>query len=108
MGPGPGRHARRADRRVNRIRREHAAFRSNTNLRFHDVDNDQLIAYTKATDDGSSQVLVVVNLDPHHVRSGFVDLPLDELGLDEHQPFQVHDLLTARDTCGRARGTMSS
>ena len=60
---------------VNRIRREHAAFRSNANLRFHDVDNDQLIAYTKATDDGSSQVLVVVNLDPHHMRSGFVDLP---------------------------------
>ena len=79
---------------VNRIRREHAAFRSNANLRFHDVDNDQLIAYTKSTDDGSSQVLVVVNLDPHHMRSGFVDLPLDELGLDEHQPFQVHDLLT--------------
>jgi starch synthase (maltosyl-transferring) len=79
---------------VNRIRREHAAFRSNTNLHFHDVDNDQLIAYTKAADDGSSPVLVVVNLDPHHMRSGFVTLPLDELGLDEHQPFQVHDLLT--------------
>ena len=69
-------------------------FRSNANLRFHDVDNEQLIAYTKATDDGSSQVLVVVNLDPHHMRSGFVDLPLDELGIDDHQPFQVHDLLT--------------
>ncbi len=80
--------------RVNRIRREHAAFRSNDNLRFHDVDNDQLIAYSKGTDDRSSQVLVVVNLDPHHVRSGFVELPLDDLGLDAHQPFQVHDLLT--------------
>jgi starch synthase (maltosyl-transferring) len=79
--------------KVNRIRREHPAFRSNSNLHFHEVDNDELIAYTKATDDGSSQVLVVVNLDPHHTRSGFVDLPLDELGLDEHQPFQVHDLL---------------
>jgi starch synthase (maltosyl-transferring) len=80
--------------RVNAIRREHAAFRSNTNLRFHDVDNEQLIAYSKSTDDFTSQVLVVVNLDPHHVQAGFVELPLDDLRIDPHQPYQVHDLLT--------------
>ena len=80
--------------RVNRIRHENAAFRSNQNLRFHPVDNDQLIAYSKGTDDGTSQVLVVVNLDPHHAQAGMVELPLDELGIDPHQPYQVHDLLT--------------
>jgi starch synthase (maltosyl-transferring) len=37
---------------------------------------------------------VVVNLDPHHTQSGWLDLPLDPLGLDPHQTFQVHDLLT--------------
>ena len=79
---------------VNRIRREHAAFRTNDNLRFHETGNHQLIAYSKSTDDGSSQVLVVVNLDPHFVQSGFVELPLHELALDPHQPYQVHDLLT--------------
>ena len=79
---------------VNRIRHENAAFRSNTNLRFHHVDNDQLIAYSKSTEDLSSQVLVVVNLDPHHLQAGFVELPLHELKIDAHQPFQVHDLLT--------------
>jgi len=80
--------------RVNRIRRENGAFQSNDNLRFQHVDNDQLIAYTKSTADLSSQVLVVVNLDPHHVQSGFVELPLDELRIDPHQPYQVHDLLS--------------
>ena len=35
--------------------------------------------YSKHTDDWSSQVLVVVNLDPHHVQAGFVELALDEL-----------------------------
>ncbi len=80
--------------RVNRIRHEHAAFRSNQNLRFHPLDNEQLIAYSKGTDDGTSQVLVVVNLDPHHAQAGMVELPLDELGIDPHQPYQVHDLLT--------------
>ena len=80
--------------RVNAIRREHAAFHTHANLHFHAVDNDQLIAYSKHTDDLASQVLVVVNLDPHHAQSGFVELPLDELEVDPHQPYQVHDLLT--------------
>ncbi len=79
---------------MNAIRREHAAFHTNANLHFHAVDNDQLIAYSKHTDDLTNQVLVVVNLDPHHAQSGFVELPLDELKVDPHQPYQVHDLLT--------------
>jgi starch synthase (maltosyl-transferring) len=78
---------------VNRIRRENPAFRANHDLRFHHVDNDQLIAFSKSTPDLSSQVLVVVNLDPHYVQSGFVELPLDELKIDPLQPYQVHDLL---------------
>ena len=33
-------------------------------------------------------------LDPHHVQSGWVDLPLDTLGLPADQGCQVHDLLS--------------
>jgi starch synthase (maltosyl-transferring) len=80
--------------KVNAIRREHAAFRTNAGLHFHDVDNDQLLAFSRASDDESSQVLVVVNLDPHHLQAGFVELPLDDLRIDAHQPYQVHDLLS--------------
>jgi starch synthase (maltosyl-transferring) len=36
---------------------------------------------------------VVVNLDPHHAQSAFLELPIDELGLDPVRPYQVHDLL---------------
>lgn len=35
-----------------------------------------------------------MNLDPRYRQSGFIHLPLEDLGLDHHQPFQVHDLLT--------------
>ncbi len=80
--------------RLNRIRRENSAFRANLDLRFHEVSNSELIAYSKASADGTNQVLVVVNLDPHHVQAGFVELPLDELGLDPIRPYQVHDLLS--------------
>jgi starch synthase (maltosyl-transferring) len=80
--------------RVNQARRENPALQSNDNLHFHRIDNEQLIAFTKSTDDGANQVLVVVNLDPHHAQAGFVDLPLEQLGIDPHQPYQVHDLLS--------------
>ncbi len=33
--------------KVNQIRRENLAFQANHNLRFHDAENDQIIAYTK-------------------------------------------------------------
>jgi starch synthase (maltosyl-transferring) len=80
--------------RVNRIRRENLALRGSDSLRFHSIDNEQLIAYSKASEDLSNVVLVVVNLDPHHVHSGWLEVPIDDLGLDPAQPYQVHDLLT--------------
>lgn len=42
--------------------------------------------------DGPRELLVT--LDPHHPQSGWVDVPLDELGLDADRPFQVHDQLS--------------
>jgi starch synthase (maltosyl-transferring) len=80
--------------RVNRIRHENPAFRDNHNLRFHAVDNEQIIAYSKTSADRTNEVLVVVNLDPHYKQSGFITLPLEDLGLDPRQPYQAHDLLT--------------
>jgi starch synthase (maltosyl-transferring) len=73
--------------RVNRIRRDNPAFRANHNLRFHAVDNEQIIAYSKSSEDAANEVLVVVNLDPHHQQSGFITLPLENLGLDR-QPLK--------------------
>ena len=37
--------------RVNRMRRENPALQSDWNLRFHHVDNEQLICYSKTTRD---------------------------------------------------------
>ena len=79
--------------RVNRIRRDHPALQSNERLEFHRVDNEQLLAYSKTAEDLSDLVLVVVNLDPHHVHSGWLELPLELLGLVPDAPYQVHDLL---------------
>jgi len=80
--------------RVNGIRDEHPALQNDTSLRFHAIDNDQLIAYTKESDDRSSLILAVVNLDPHHTQSGMVTLPLDELEIPADRGFEAEDLLT--------------
>jgi starch synthase (maltosyl-transferring) len=79
--------------RLNAIRRDNPALHSNERLAFHRIDNEQLLAYSKSTEDLSDAVLVVVNLDPHHVHSGWLELPLDALGLPAREPYQVHDLL---------------
>jgi starch synthase (maltosyl-transferring) len=80
--------------RVNQIRRDNPALQRDQGLRFHHVDNEQLIAYSKSTDDLSNVILMVVNLDPYHTQSGWLELPLEELQIDPHQPYEVHDLLT--------------
>jgi starch synthase (maltosyl-transferring) len=80
--------------RVNLVRRENPALQGDAVPVFRPVDNDQLIAWTKSTGDLSNVILVVVNLDPHYAQSGWVDLPLAELGLPAYGPYQVEDLLT--------------
>jgi starch synthase (maltosyl-transferring) len=82
---------------VNRIRQDNPALQTNATLRFHRVENDKLLCYSKTATDrilGDNVILVVVSLDPTYVQSGWVELRLDDLGLDRDQAFQVHDLLT--------------
>ena len=79
-------------RRVNRIRRDNAALHTNDSLRFHTIDNDQLICYSKQTGAGDV-IVVVVNLDPHQKQSGSLGLPIEDWGLRQNQTYLVSDLL---------------
>jgi starch synthase (maltosyl-transferring) len=79
---------------VNRIRHENPALQTDRGLRFHEADNQSILCYSKVDDRGDNVILVAVNLDPHHVQSAWIELPVDDLGLPRDQPFQVHDLLT--------------
>jgi starch synthase (maltosyl-transferring) len=80
--------------RVNRIRKENPALRSDWSLRFHPVDNDQLICFSKHTDDFDNLIVVAANLDSYHTQSGWVELPLEEWRIDPQHPYQMHDLVT--------------
>jgi starch synthase (maltosyl-transferring) len=78
---------------VNRIRQNSPALQTNLNLRFHKIDNEQMICFSKRTDDLSNIILVVVNLDSRNTQSGWVELPISEFNLTEKQPYYVVDLL---------------
>ncbi|HEX9879252.1 MAG TPA: alpha-1,4-glucan--maltose-1-phosphate maltosyltransferase [Candidatus Binatia bacterium] len=80
--------------KVNRIRRENAALQSDWSLQFHPVDNERMICYSKQTEDLKNIILMVVNLDPYHTQSGWLELPFEFLGTGSQQAYQVHDLLT--------------
>jgi starch synthase (maltosyl-transferring) len=89
---------------VNSIRRAHSALQVQEGLRFHQVENEQIIAYSRRwtfpTDDAvvapdpDDLVLVVVNLDHEHEQTAWVTLDLDALGLDHARPYVMEDLLT--------------
>jgi starch synthase (maltosyl-transferring) len=78
---------------VNAIRRRNPALQRDWSLRFHETDDPALLAYSKATEDRSNVVLVLVNMDPRHPQSGAVTLDLPALGLEPERTFEVEDLL---------------
>jgi starch synthase (maltosyl-transferring) len=77
---------------INQIRRQNAALHHNDTLRFHPMDNAQVIAYSKSDERSENRVLVVANLDPFHMQHGFVDVDATSLGLPS--AFTAEDLLT--------------
>lgn len=82
--------------RVNRIRRENPALQWDRGLRFLHIDNDQLMAYAKASPDGANVVVTVVNLDPHNAQSGWLGLESESVGVPRARAFQMHDLLSGQ------------
>jgi starch synthase (maltosyl-transferring) len=82
--------------RLNKIRRENAALQHDDTLTFRQIDNDRLICYSKTSRDDDNVVLVVVNLDPQHAQSGFIDVPLDEWSLEPHDAYYAHELLSGQ------------
>jgi starch synthase (maltosyl-transferring) len=104
--------------RVNQIRRAHPALQQNTRLRFHNSDNPALLWYSKTAGPPSAapalhairrpgsasasgpadpadvdRVFVVANTDPHWMQHGWVEMPLEELGIAADAPYAVEDLL---------------
>jgi starch synthase (maltosyl-transferring) len=110
-------------RRLNAIRRSQPALQRFANLSFHLSENPTILFYRKAATEAPllwngphaqpipqaiaaaiaattgttraiGDILVVVNTDPHHVQETMLHVPIHDMGIDDDQPFVVHDLLT--------------
>lgn len=79
---------------VNTMRKENPALHATNNVKFCEVDNDNLLCYMKATDDLTNVLFIIVNLDPYHTQSGWVRVPVAELGIGNDQQYSVADLLS--------------
>ena len=79
---------------VNRIRRENVPLQDNRTLRFHPVDNPEIICFSKTSPDGQEIIVVTVTMDPHHTQRGWLSLPTETFEISEERAFQAHDLLT--------------
>lgn len=80
--------------RINRIRRDNPALHTTENIELLTIHNSELLAYCRRNEDQSDILLIVVNLDPYHLQSGWLEVPVERLGILAEHPYQVHDLLT--------------
>jgi starch synthase (maltosyl-transferring) len=79
---------------LNEIRRRHPALQQLREIAFHQVDNEQIIAYSRKDPATGDQVLVICSLDSHNVVEGTTSLDMPELGLGWNDRFTVHDEVT--------------
>jgi starch synthase (maltosyl-transferring) len=63
-------------------------------LVFHEIDNEELLAFSKRDPASGDTVLVICSLDPHGAREATTALDLPALGFDWHERFVVHDQVT--------------
>ncbi|MFC6023035.1 alpha-1,4-glucan--maltose-1-phosphate maltosyltransferase [Plantactinospora solaniradicis] len=80
--------------RLNEIRRANPALHWLRNLRFHDIDNQAMLCWSKRDPETGNTVLVVCSVDPGQVQWGNTVLDMPALGFDWHERFTVHDELT--------------
>jgi starch synthase (maltosyl-transferring) len=88
--------------RINRIRRDHPALHRLDTLRFYRAEDDAVLFYGKAGEDGGDRIFVAVNLDPFAIHTTEIELPLAEMGIGEGETFTMLELLT--DSAQRWQG----
>jgi starch synthase (maltosyl-transferring) len=78
---------------LNKIRKENAALQSTWNLQFCPIENSQIIAYLKATDDFQILFWLLTSI-PTIPNSGYVQLPKAKIEVIDKINVKLHDLIT--------------
>jgi starch synthase (maltosyl-transferring) len=81
-------------KKINLIRSEQEALQQTNNIKFCNIDNDNLIAFYKWNDAKTNELLIIISLDNYYEQQGTLQLPLHDLGLASGHHIQVQDLIT--------------
>lgn len=84
-------------RRLNEIRRMHPALCQMRTIKFHHIDNDALLAYSKFDPVTGDSVLVVVTLNAYSAEQGTLWLDMGALAMQPDNRFTVHDEVTGEE-----------
>ena len=79
---------------LNRLRREHPALQRYDNLSFHTCDNPNILFYLKRAPGPVGDVMVAINCDHSQEQDGWVEVPLEVLGIAADEAYVVEDLVT--------------
>jgi starch synthase (maltosyl-transferring) len=82
--------------KLNAIRRANPALHQLRNLRFHEVDNDALLVWSKRDERTGNTVLVICSFDSRNAHWGNTTLDMPALGFDWHERILVRDELTGQ------------
>jgi starch synthase (maltosyl-transferring) len=82
---------------LNEIRRLHPALHEMRTIKFHPIDNDALLAYSKFDPQTGDQVLVVVTLNPFGPEEATLWLDMGALGMEHYDRFWVRDEITGEE-----------
>ena len=83
--------------RLNEIRRVHPALSEMRTIKFHHLDNDALLAYSKFDPVTGDTVLVVVTLNSFGPEESTLWLDMGALGMEPHDRFWVRDEITGEE-----------
>ena len=80
--------------KINHLRRLHEALQQTNNIKFCQIENENLLAFYKWNDARTDELLIIISLDEHHMQQGMVKLPLYDLKVSEGHDIKVNDLIT--------------
>ena len=83
--------------RLNEVRRLHPALRELRTIKFHRIDNDALLAYSKFDPVTGDAVLVVVTLNAFGPEEATLWLDMGALGMEPYDRFWVRDEITGEE-----------
>jgi starch synthase (maltosyl-transferring) len=79
--------------KVNAIRHAYSEFHTMHNIRFCKTDNENLLSYLKINANSDTGFLIVVNMDPLHRQSGWLQLPESFMNAHNGESLLLDDLL---------------